>query len=51
MSSAFTAELERAAGDLDDYVKKNYPAVSLTEAIRGILPDAEVKAVAGHARM
>ena len=45
--AVLTAELERAAGDLDDYVKKNYPAVSLTEAIRGILPDAEVKAVAG----
>ena len=33
--------------DLEDYVRSSYPAVSLAEAIRKLLPNAEVTAVAG----
>jgi beta-glucosidase len=33
--------------NLDDYVRSNYPAVSLAEAVRNLLPDAKVTAVAG----
>jgi beta-xylosidase len=33
--------------DVGDYVKRSYPAVSLAEAIRQLLPDAKVTAVAG----
>jgi beta-xylosidase len=33
--------------DLEDYVRSSYPAVSLAEAVRRLLPDAEVTAVAG----
>jgi beta-glucosidase-like glycosyl hydrolase len=32
---------------LDDYVKSAYPAVSLAEAVRQLLPDAKVTAIAG----
>jgi beta-glucosidase len=45
--AALTSELERADQNLDDYVKANYPAVSLGEAVRQLLPHAEVTAVAG----
>jgi beta-xylosidase len=45
--AAFTAELERAQGEVEDYAKSNYPALSLAEAIRQLLPEAEVTAVAG----
>jgi beta-glucosidase len=45
--AVFTTELERAQGDVEDYGRANYPAVSLAEAIRRLLPDAEVTAVAG----
>jgi beta-xylosidase len=45
--AAFTAELERAHGDAEAYAKANHPTVSLTEAIRRLLPDAEVTAAAG----
>jgi beta-glucosidase len=40
-------DLERAQGDIEDYARANYPAVSLAEAIRGLLPEAEVTAVPG----
>jgi len=33
--------------DLDDYVRSNYPAVSLAEAVRALLPDATVTVVRG----
>jgi beta-glucosidase-like glycosyl hydrolase len=33
--------------DLDDYVRANYAAVSLAEAVRKLLPDANVTTVAG----
>lgn len=33
--------------DLEGYVKSSYPTVSLAEAVRKLLPDAEVTAVAG----
>jgi beta-glucosidase len=45
--AAFTAELERAQGDVEDYARANHPTVSLADAIRRLLPDAEVTAVAG----
>jgi beta-xylosidase len=45
--AALTTELERAQGDVEDYARANYPAVSLAEAIRRLLPEAEVAAVAG----
>jgi beta-glucosidase len=45
--AAFTAELERAEGDEEQYARSNHPAISLAEAIRRLLPDAEVSAVAG----
>jgi beta-glucosidase-like glycosyl hydrolase len=45
--AALTSELERAEGDVEHYARANYPAVSLAEAIRRLLPDAEVTAVAG----
>jgi beta-glucosidase len=45
--AALTTELERAEPNLEDYVKANYPAVSLAEAVRRLLPDAEVTTVAG----
>jgi hypothetical protein len=36
-----------SAGDVEDYARANYPTVSLAEAIRRLLPDAEITAVAG----
>jgi beta-glucosidase len=45
--TALTTELKRDEGDLEGYVKANHPAVSLAEAIRRLLPEAEVTAVAG----
>jgi len=33
--------------DLGEYVKRSYPAVSLSEAVRQLLPDAQVTTVAG----
>ncbi len=33
--------------DLEDYVRSNYPAVSLAEAVRTLLPDATVTVVRG----
>jgi glycosyl hydrolase family 3 len=45
--TALTSELERAQGDVEDYARANYPAVSLAEAIRRLLPEAMVTGVAG----
>jgi beta-glucosidase len=45
--AALITELERAQGDIEDYARANYPTVSLAEAIRRLLPDAEVIAVPG----
>jgi beta-glucosidase len=45
--AALTTELERAHGDVEDYARANYPAVSLAEAIRRLLPEADVTAVPG----
>jgi beta-glucosidase len=45
--AALTTELDRAQGSVEDYARANYPAVSLAEAIRRLLPDAEVTAVMG----
>jgi beta-xylosidase len=45
--AALTTELERAEGDVEDYARANHPSVSLADAIRRLLPDAEVTAVAG----
>jgi beta-xylosidase len=45
--AAFTTELERAQGEVEDYARANHPTVSLAEAIRRLLPDAQVTAVAG----
>jgi beta-glucosidase len=45
--AALTTELERAQGDVEDYARANHPTVSLAEAIRRLLPDAVVTAVAG----
>jgi beta-xylosidase len=45
--AALTTELERAQGDVEDYARANHPTVSLAEAIRRLLPNAEVTAVAG----
>jgi beta-glucosidase len=33
--------------DLEDYIKRSYPAVSLAAAVRQLLPNAQVSAVAG----
>jgi beta-glucosidase len=45
--AAFTAELERAPGDLEDYARANHPAISLADAVRALLPGAEVTAASG----
>jgi beta-xylosidase len=42
-----TTELERAQGEVEDYARVNHPTVSLAQAIRRLLPDAQVTAVAG----
>jgi beta-glucosidase len=44
---ALNAELQGASEDLEEYVRSSYPAVSLTDAVRRLLPNAEVTAVAG----
>jgi beta-glucosidase len=45
--AAMNAELAGANADVEEYVKASYPAVSLAEAVRRLLPQAEVTAVAG----
>jgi beta-glucosidase len=45
--AALTKELERARGDVEDYAKANYPTISLAEAIRRLLPNAQITAVMG----
>jgi beta-glucosidase len=45
--AALQAELASAGGDLEQYVRKEYAALSLAEAIRKLLPNAQVTAVAG----
>jgi beta-xylosidase len=40
------ADLASADADVEQYARKHYGAVSLSDAIRKLLPDAEVKAVA-----
>jgi beta-glucosidase len=40
-------ELASAGDDLEQYVRKEYGAVSLADAVRKLLPQAEVSAVAG----
>jgi beta-xylosidase len=48
MKAAMKAELKDVLRvDLEDVVKSTYQAVSLAEAVRQLLPDAEVAAVAG----
>ncbi|MBV9380024.1 MAG: glycoside hydrolase family 3 C-terminal domain-containing protein [Streptosporangiaceae bacterium] len=52
VKAAAIAEMQGVMGaDLDDYIKSNYPAVSLAEAVRKLLPGAEVTAVAGTGAM
>jgi beta-glucosidase len=45
--AGLTTELEQAEGDLEEYTRAIYPAISLADAIRRLLPDAEVTAAAG----
>jgi beta-xylosidase len=45
--ATLSTELEQAAGDLEEYTRAIYPAISLADAIRRLLPDAEVTAAAG----
>jgi beta-xylosidase len=45
--AALSTELEQAEGDLEEYTRAIYPAISLADAIRRLLPDAEVTAAAG----
>jgi len=45
--AVLTTELEQAQGDVEDYARANHPTVSLVEAIRRLLRDADVTAVAG----
>src|SRR5262245_9761131 len=44
--AALKAELA-SAGDLEQYTRKEYGAVSLADAVRNLLPEAQVTAVAG----
>jgi beta-glucosidase len=44
---ALNAEMQGASGDLEEYVRSSYPAVFLAEAVRRLLPTAQVTAVAG----
>src|SRR5499427_1379419 len=44
---ALQAELASAGDGLEQYVRKEYAALSLAEAIRKLLPNAQVTAVAG----
>jgi beta-glucosidase len=45
--AVLTSELERAQGSVEEYARANHNAVSLADAVRRLLPDAEVTAVAG----
>jgi beta-glucosidase len=45
--AALPVELASAGDDLEQYVRKEYGAVSLADAVRKLLPQAEVSAVAG----
>jgi beta-glucosidase len=45
--AALPAELASVGDDLEQYVRKEYGAVSLAEAIRKLLPNAQVTSVAG----
>jgi beta-glucosidase len=45
--AALQAELASAGDDLEQYVRKEYSAVSLADAVQKLLPQAEVSAVAG----
>jgi beta-xylosidase len=45
--AVLSSEMERAQGDVEDYARANHPTVSLAEAIRRLLPEADVTAVAG----
>jgi len=45
--AALQAELASAGDDLEQYVRKEYGAVSLADAVRKLLSQAEVSAVAG----
>jgi beta-glucosidase len=45
--AALQAELASAGDDVEQYVRKEYGAVSLADAVRKLLPQAEVSAVAG----
>jgi glycosyl hydrolase family 3/fibronectin type III domain protein len=45
--AALQAELASAGDDLEQYVRKEYGAVSLADAVRKLLPQVEVSAVAG----
>ena len=44
--AALQSELA-AASDQEDYARKSYRAVSLAEAVRKLLPDAQITAIAG----
>jgi beta-glucosidase len=45
--AALQAELAGAGADVEQYVRQEYAAVSLADAVRKLLPQAEVSAVAG----
>lgn len=45
--AAMNGELATVAEDLEEYVTSNYPAVSLAEAIRKLVPKADVTTVSG----
>jgi beta-glucosidase len=45
--AALQAELASVGDDVEQYVRKEYGAVSLADAVRKLLPQAEVSAVAG----
>jgi beta-glucosidase len=45
--AAMNAELAGAHADVEQYVRSEYRAVSLADAVRRLLPNAEVTAVAG----
>jgi beta-xylosidase len=48
MNAAMKAELQDVISlEFEEWIKSSYPAISLTEAVRRLLPDAEVTAVAG----
>jgi beta-xylosidase len=48
MNAAMQAELQDVISvEIEEWIKSSYPAISLAEAVRRLLPDAEVTAVAG----